>query len=158
MKRIYDDYEKHTLAWFLKIAQAGGGGGRTWELFSFNLFYLTSNALDHSAAATPSFFLLFSYNVDDVATKSTALIKIGRLVFPASSNAKRSSGEKSLKQTICSHEETTQESSTTWLLQKPLQLGDFLDTVKMRDRSSFISELLLHIFIILRAHGESSIF
>ena len=36
---------------FKKGAQVGG---RTWDLFDFRLFSLTSSALDHSATAPPS--------------------------------------------------------------------------------------------------------
>ena len=35
---------------FLKGAQVGG---RTWDVFDFGLFSLTSSALDHSATAPP---------------------------------------------------------------------------------------------------------
>ena len=35
---------------FFKGAQVGG---RTWDLFDFRLFSLTSSALDHSATAPP---------------------------------------------------------------------------------------------------------
>ena len=35
---------------FYKGAQVGG---RTWDLFDFHLFSLTSSALDHSATAPP---------------------------------------------------------------------------------------------------------
>ena len=36
---------------FFKGAQVGG---RTWDLFDFRLFSLTSSALDHSATAPPT--------------------------------------------------------------------------------------------------------
>ena len=44
---------------FFKGAQVGG---RTWDLFDFRLFSLTSSALDHSATAPPliSYYLSIS--------------------------------------------------------------------------------------------------
>ena len=41
---------KRTMNFFFKGAQFGG---RTWDLFDFRLFYITSSTLDHLATALP---------------------------------------------------------------------------------------------------------
>ena len=48
VSKTFEVLEKNI--WFFKGAQVGG---RTWDLFDFRLFSLTSSALDHSATAPP---------------------------------------------------------------------------------------------------------